>query len=169
MSQLLSRVSIILIQEQTVPTKLTLDQMKKFVREHFEDFVNQRNAAVIRKNMTPDFYDHNGPGGKPTGVDGDEQMMIAMYRSMPDLHLQVEDMIAESDKVMCRNVWRWTDPTSGQKALCCGASRETKSPNGGPQWLRRSRKRRRRRSKQPKLCKFPLRNGKNHDQIHGRH
>jgi len=115
MSQLLSRVSIILIREQTLPTKLTLDQMKKFVREHFEDFVNQRNAAVIRKNMTPDFYDHDGPGGKPTGVDGDEQMMIAMYRSMPDLHLQIEDMIAESDKVMCRNVWRWTDPTSGQK------------------------------------------------------
>ncbi|HXP45400.1 MAG TPA: hypothetical protein VN833_34470 [Candidatus Acidoferrales bacterium] len=33
-------------------TKLTLDQMKKFVREHFEDFVYPRKAAVIRKNMT---------------------------------------------------------------------------------------------------------------------
>jgi len=30
-------------------TKLTVDQMKQFVREHFEDFVNRRNAAVIRK------------------------------------------------------------------------------------------------------------------------
>ena len=96
-------------------TKLTLDQMKNFVREHFEDFVNQRKAAVIRKNMTADFYDHDGPGGKPTGVDGDEQMMIAMYKSMPDLRLTIEDMIAEGDKVMCRNVWRWTDNASGQK------------------------------------------------------
>ena len=42
-------------------TKLTLDQMKKFVREHFEDSVNQRKAAVVRKNMTADFYDHDGP------------------------------------------------------------------------------------------------------------
>ena len=58
-----------------MPTDLTLDQMKEFVRDHFEDFVNKRNAAVIRKNMTPDFQDHDGPGGKPTGVDGDEQMM----------------------------------------------------------------------------------------------
>jgi len=33
-------------------TMLTLEQMKEFVREHFEDFVNKRNAAVIRKNMT---------------------------------------------------------------------------------------------------------------------
>ena len=76
-------------------TKMTLDQMKKFVREHFEDFVNQRKAAVIRKNMTADFYDHDGPGGKPTGVDGDEQMMIAMYKSMPDLHVTIEEMVAE--------------------------------------------------------------------------
>jgi predicted ester cyclase len=96
-----------------VATKLTLDQMKKFVREHFEDFVNQRKAAVIRKNMTADFYDHDGPGGKPTGVDGDEQMMIAMYKSMPDLHVTIEEMVAEGDKVMCRNIWRFTD--TGQK------------------------------------------------------
>ena len=96
-------------------TTLIPDQMKAFVRNHFEDFVNKRNAAVIHTNMTPDFYDHDGPGGKPTGVDGDEKMMLAMYKSMPDLHLEIEDMIAEGDKVMCRNIWRWTDTTSGKK------------------------------------------------------
>ena len=96
-------------------TNLTLDQMKQFVRDHFEDFVNKRNAAVIHKNMTVDFYDHDGPGGRPTGVAGDEQMMLAMHRSMPDLHLTIEDMIAEGDKVMCRNVWRFTDIASRKK------------------------------------------------------
>ena len=96
-------------------SKLTLDQMKACVRNHFEDFVNKRNAAVIHRNMTPDFYDHVGPGGKPTGVDGDEKMMVAMYQSAPDLHVTIEDMIAEGDKVMCRNIWRWTDATSGKR------------------------------------------------------
>jgi predicted ester cyclase len=96
-------------------TDLTPAQMKGFVRSHFEDFVNRRNASVIDKNMTADFYDHDGPGGKPTGVDGDEQMMLALYKSMPDLHLTIEDMIAEGDKVVCRNIWRWTDPASGRK------------------------------------------------------
>jgi predicted ester cyclase len=103
------------IQEQDMPTDLTPDQMKEFVRRHFEDFVNKRNAAVIQKNMTSDFYDHNGPGNKPTNRDGDEQMMVAMYKTMPDLHLTIEDMIAEGDKVICRNVWRWTDPVSQKK------------------------------------------------------
>jgi predicted ester cyclase len=96
-------------------TMMTPDQMKQFVRDHFEDFVNKRNAAVIRRNMTSDFYDHDGPDGKPTGVEGDEQMMLTMYQAMPDLHLTIEDMIAEGDKVMCRNVWRWTDISSGKK------------------------------------------------------
>jgi predicted ester cyclase len=96
-------------------TNLTLDQMKTFVRDHFEDFVNKRNAGVIRKNMTPDFYDHDGPGGKPADAQADEQMMVAMYKAMPDLHLTIEEMIAEGDKVVCRNIWRWTDAASGKK------------------------------------------------------
>src|SRR5579885_2586900 len=88
--------------------------MKQFVRDHFEDFVNRKNAAAIRKNMTSDFFDHDGPEGKPTGIDGDEQMMLRMYKAMPDLHVTIEDILAENDKVVCRNVWRWTDG-SGKK------------------------------------------------------
>jgi predicted ester cyclase len=83
--------------------------MKQFVRDHFEEFVNRRNAAVIRKNMTPDFFDHDGPGGKPTDLHGDEQMMLRMYQAMPDLCVTIEDMVAEGDKVVCRNIWRWTN------------------------------------------------------------
>ena len=95
-------------------TNLSLERMKQIVRDHFEDFVNRKNAAVIRRNMTPEFYDHDGPGGKPTGVEGDEQLMVNMYKTMPDLHLTIEEMIAEADKVACRNIWRWTD-ASGKK------------------------------------------------------
>ena len=96
-------------------TELSPEQMKQLVRAHFEDFVNRRKAEVIRKNMTPNFVDHDGPGGKPTGVEGDEQMMLGMYQIMADLRLTIEDMIAEGDKVVCRNIWRWTDPSSGKK------------------------------------------------------
>jgi len=97
-----------------MPTHLTPDQMKDFVRAHFEEFVNNRNAAVIHQNTTPDFYDHDGPSGRPIDRTGDEQMMLGLYRAMPDLHLTIEDMIAEGDKVVCRNIWRFTDP-SGKK------------------------------------------------------
>ncbi|HLJ78976.1 MAG TPA: ester cyclase [Acidobacteriaceae bacterium] len=94
---------------------MTAEQMKSFVREHFEEFVNRRNAAIIRKNMTPDFVDHDGPGGRTVGAAEDEQMMLGMYRAMPDLKITIDDMVAEGDKVICRNIWRWTDANTGKR------------------------------------------------------
>ena len=82
-------------------TTLTPFEMKQRVADHFEDFVNRRNASVIHKNMTPDFYDHDGPGGRPTDAAGDEQMMLKMYDALPGLRLSIEEMIAEGDKVVC--------------------------------------------------------------------
>jgi SnoaL-like polyketide cyclase len=97
--------------------------------------------------MTPEFYDHDDPGGKPTDVDGDEQMMVAMYKSMPDLDLTIEDMLAERDKVMCRNAGDGPISHRAKRccfvALCCGASRERSSPSVGPQSFLQSRKLRR--------------------------
>ncbi len=91
-------------------TNMTTEEMKAFVRRHFEDFVNAKRSSAIRENMTPDFLDHNGPGGKVVGVAEDENMMLGMYQAMPDIKVTIEDMVAEGDRVVCRNVWRWTDP-----------------------------------------------------------
>lgn len=94
-------------------THLSLDEMKVFVRRHFEDFVNNRKPEVIRRNMTPDFLDHDGPGGKAAGVEENEKMMSGMYAMMPGLQVTIEEMIAEGDRVVCRNIWRWNDAKSG--------------------------------------------------------
>jgi predicted ester cyclase len=98
-----------------VATQLTTAEMKRFVVRHFEEFVNNRNAAVIRSNMSPDFCDHDGPGGRSVGIDADEQMMIRMYELMPDLTVSIEDLVADGDRVVCRNIWRWTDPQSNKR------------------------------------------------------
>jgi predicted ester cyclase len=98
-----------------MPTDLMPAEMKQIVIQHFEDFVNLRKAEVIHQNMTPEFYDHDGPGGKPAGIHEDEQMMRTMYQVMPDLQVEIKDIFAEGDKVVCRNVWRWTDPRSSKR------------------------------------------------------
>ncbi len=97
-----------------MPTHLSPTEMKQFVRDHFEDFVNRQKPEVIHHNMTPDFLDHDGPGGKPTGSAGDEAMMRALYQKLPDLRIEVLDALADGDKVACRNIWRWCDPASGR-------------------------------------------------------
>ena len=89
---------------------------KRLVIEHFEDFVNRRDLAAIDRNMAADFLDHDGPGGRPIGVDGDRAMMHAMHLMLPDLRVEVRDAVAEGDKVAVRNVWTATDPKTGQAA-----------------------------------------------------
>ena len=96
-------------------TSLSTTEMKALVRRHFEDFVNNQKAEVIRRNMTADFLDHDGPGGKPTGVEGDEVMMRGMYAIIPDLRITIEEMIAEGDKVVCRNRWEGTNSKTGRR------------------------------------------------------
>jgi predicted ester cyclase len=76
---------------------------------HFEDFVNKQRAELIDENMAPDLVDHNGPGEREVGIAEDEQMMRGMYERLPGIKVTIEDMVAENDKVVCRNVWRWKD------------------------------------------------------------
>ncbi len=96
-------------------TNLSTDEMRARVRRHFEDFVNNGRPEVIRQNMTADFLDHDGPGGLPTGIQGDEEMMRGMHAVFPDLHITIEEMIAEGDKVVCRNRWHGTNAKTEQK------------------------------------------------------
>ncbi len=88
---------------------------KQFVITHFDDFVNKKDLAAIDRNMSADFLDHDGPGGKRVGRAEDRAMMAAMHGLMPDLHVEVVDALAEGDKVVVRNVWTGTDTKTGQR------------------------------------------------------
>ncbi len=92
-----------------------LEFNKEFVRNHFEEFVNRKNSAVVYQNFTADFLDHDEPDGESRGPEPVRKMMESVYQKYPDLHVTVEDIIAEGDKVMVRNIWRGTDAADGQK------------------------------------------------------
>ncbi|SIT46444.1 conserved hypothetical protein [Paraburkholderia ribeironis] len=107
------------MQSFTVPPAgdpgFTLEEMKQFVIEHFENFVNRKKAEVARQNLSADFLDHDEPSGPQVGPEAAIEMMTGLYKTWPDLHVTVEDILAERDKVMVRNTWRATDAASGQK------------------------------------------------------
>ena len=89
--------------------------MKTFVRNHFEDFVNRKKSEVALKNFSDDFLDHDEPGGIAVGAQAAKAMMEGAYQIWPDLHVTVEDILAEGDKVMVRNTWHATEKASGKK------------------------------------------------------
>ena len=92
-----------------------LERNKRFVIEHFNDFVNNKDVGAIDRNMTSDFHDHDGPGGKPIDRAGDHAMMAAMHKAYPDLTVEVKDILADGDKVVVRNVWTGTHAESGKR------------------------------------------------------
>jgi len=103
-------------------TGFTHSEMKAFVRDHFEEFMNRRNLSIGDVNFAPEFIDHGAdlPAGTPAGPAGPKTHMGEMYRKFPDIHVSIEDLIAEADKVVVRNTWTATDPETGTKLQMCG-------------------------------------------------
>ena len=99
----------------TAGEEAALERNKRLVIEHFRDFVNRKDLDAIDRNMTADFRDHDGPGGKPIDRAGDRALMAEMHKLMPDLRVEVRDAIAEGDKVVVRNLWTGTNAKTGQR------------------------------------------------------
>lgn len=98
-------------------TGMTHSEAREFIRNHFDEFVNRKNVEIGNVNFAPDFVDHGAdvPPGMPPGPAGAIQYVAAALKKLPDLHAQIEDMIAEDDKVVVRNHWTATDPASGKR------------------------------------------------------
>ena len=98
-------------------TGMTHSEIKEFIRNHFEEFVNRKNLSIGEVNFASEFVDHGAdvPPGLPPGREGAIQYVGAALKKVPDLRVTIEDMIAEDDKVVVRNHWTGTDAASKQK------------------------------------------------------
>ena len=103
-------------------TGMSLEEMKTFIRDHFEQFVNRKNLDIADVNFAPDFVDHGAdvPSGTPPGPTGAKQYVGNALKRFPDMKVTIEDIVAEQDKVVVRNVWRATDPQTGRKIQFAG-------------------------------------------------
>jgi len=51
-------------------TGMSIEEMKAFIRDHFEEFVNRKNLDIADVNFASDFVDHGAdvPPGTPPGA-----------------------------------------------------------------------------------------------------
>src|ERR1700724_1398663 len=98
-------------------TGMTHGEAREFIRDHFEELVNKKNVQIGNVNFAAEFVDHgvDVPPGVPPGPAGAIQYVGGALKRFPDLHVQIEDMIAEDDKVVVRNHWTATDSQNGKK------------------------------------------------------
>jgi steroid delta-isomerase-like uncharacterized protein len=73
----------------------------------FDDVISTRDAEVISKTIDevvePDVLIHMPLPVQATGAQALKQVWAMLLRGLPDLHVAVEEVIAEGDKVVSRN------------------------------------------------------------------
>jgi steroid delta-isomerase-like uncharacterized protein len=85
---------------------MSTEDNKVLVRQFYEKAWNQKDLAFVDENSASDYVDHTPgtPPGLPPGREGLKVLMSAYFTTFPDMHITVEDLIADGDKVVAR----WT-------------------------------------------------------------
>ena len=82
---------------------MSTEDNKTLMRRFFEEVYTMKNLAAIAEFIAPTHIDHSAAAaGLPVGPAGSRQAIGMMLTGFPDLHVTVEDMIAEGDKVVVR-------------------------------------------------------------------
>ncbi len=100
---------------------------KAVVRRFFDEVWNGGKIDVIDEIITPDAVDHNPNPGQPPGSEGVKWLVRAFRAAFPDLHFDVQEQIAEGDKVVSRWVVSGTQqgeffgiPATGKRVSISG-------------------------------------------------
>lgn len=77
---------------------------KELVRRLYKEVYVDWNMALVDELVSPQFISHDWPKGSPTGPEGFRNFYSAIRSALPDARYEVDDLIAEGDKVVVR--WR---------------------------------------------------------------
>lgn len=77
-----------------------VEENKASVRMFYDEVLNRRNLDVIDKLTAENFVDHSAPPGMAPGREGERQWFQMLHAAFPDGRTEIDDMIAESDKVV---------------------------------------------------------------------
>lgn len=87
---------------------MSAEENKHLVRRFLEEVGNQGNIAVVDELVTADMIEHEEIPGIPPNREGVKQAFAMFRTAFPDMRVTIEDLIAESDKVVARETWRGT-------------------------------------------------------------
>ncbi len=106
-------------EKEEIVMRLELDTMKqsernKAIIRDFVDAINSQSWKKLRKLVARNFVRHSHAGGKP-GVTSREDLIKFLCNELevfPDAHEQLEDLIAEGNKVAARHRFEGTQTGS---------------------------------------------------------
>jgi steroid delta-isomerase-like uncharacterized protein len=76
--------------------------MKRFAVERVEALFNRGELHRVEEFVTEDFVNHEAWPGEDPGYEGFRLRLRRLREAIPDIHMEVEDVIAEGDTVAYR-------------------------------------------------------------------
>ncbi len=98
---------------------MSTDENKLLVRRYYEEIVNTGSVDEIAAFISPDYRELNDKSGRVHGVEGAKEHVLGVRRTYPDLHVTIEQQIAEGEWVVTlvtargthRGPWLGMQPT----------------------------------------------------------
>lgn len=87
---------------------MSLEDNKALVCRFLDEVYNKGNLAVADELVAEDYASHNQLELEVLGPEGIKQVAVLQRNAFPDLATQVDDILAEGDKVVVRGVDRGT-------------------------------------------------------------
>ena len=81
---------------------MSTEQNKSAARRFIEEGFNHQNLAEIDRYSGPALVDHALPPGMPMNREGRKMFIQAFFAAFPDIHVHVDDLLAEGDRVVLR-------------------------------------------------------------------
>lgn len=78
------------------------DRNKTAARNLIEKGFNQKDLTAFEAYFSPNLKDHALPPGLPGGLEGRKMFYSMFLAAFPDIHMHIEDMFAEGDKLVTR-------------------------------------------------------------------
>ena len=81
---------------------MSLEENKAIVRRYLEEAWNRGNVGILDELMAPSYARYMSGQAAPLDREGQKQRIAGFHQALPDLHLTIEDLIAEGDRVVFR-------------------------------------------------------------------
>lgn len=87
---------------------------KALVREYFQRLLNQKDLSVCDEMLSNQYIDHDAPSGIKPGPESTKEFVATFLEEYPDMIVNIQDIIAEGNKVAARIVWLGNNKESGE-------------------------------------------------------
>jgi predicted ester cyclase len=87
---------------------MSAEQNKHSVQRAFDGLFTRGELVLADELVSAVFLNHEAPPGAPRGPAGLRQLVTMLRTAFPDIHYEVQELLAEDDTVAARTILRGT-------------------------------------------------------------